>query len=561
MRWYGGCAPDGPRIVPTGARVLWNDPLLWTMGNWSPRLVRTVESPDARLALFGSCSADMEELGRALAAADLAGAVEAWAGSFTVVRLRRENHGEGIVEVVTDAAGACPIYTVNAPDGVVWASSSRALSSLVGGKVDTIWLASYLWDKKAPVPGRSAWADVTPVPAGQRLVLGMNSLETEPWWSPVVRRYEEALPAVRLALTEGVHARVEGVRSSTDVAGIDSSTLAVIAARSGPIAGVTAHPSNVIEGGDLDYARSLTVPGLTGMLFPLDGRHLPFTPTEEPLPAADEPPPSAAVWAMLSAQLGKSAAIGAVCHLTGDGGDNLFLPAPTHLVDLARNRQWPRFVRDAFDWARLRRQSPAPVIRAALRGDTHGVARPWLSRPRWLAADVPDPVRPDCDADTWLVQSIRTVARAAHADTQLADSLGVELHNPYFDGAVLGAVVSVPSWQRFSARRYKPLLVDACGDMLPELHRRRVTKGLFVGDFHRGLRANLRCVLDRVDGRLSGLGIIDPVPLRESVHAAALGAETVWAALLPVLAAESWWEAVVSAPSITWDTRPRVERS
>jgi hypothetical protein len=78
-----------------------------------------------------------------------------------------------------------------------------------------------------------------------------------------------------------------------------------------------------------------------------------------------------------------------------------------------------------------------------------------------------------------------------------------ELHNPYFDGAVLDAVVSVPAWRRFSARRYKPVLVDACGDLLPPAHRRRTTKGVFARDYHRGLRANLPRVLTLTDGRMA----------------------------------------------------------
>lgn len=144
--------------------------------------------------------------------------------------------------------------------------------------------------------------------------------------------------------------------------------------------------------------------------------------------------------------------------------------------------------------------------------------------------------------------------RRAATDVQAADSLGVELHTPYFDAAALDAVASVPPPQRFSAYRYKPLLVEACGDVLPPTHRNRATKGLFARDFHHGLRANLPRLLDLADGRLAALGLIDPAPLRATLHAAALGAETLWAALLPTLNAEAWLAAVESAPPVEWTT-------
>ncbi|MBL1095375.1 albusnodin/ikarugamycin family macrolactam cyclase [Streptomyces coffeae] len=552
MRWFGGGAPGGLPVVPVGARVIWSKPALWAVGNWSSRHVRTADDGNKRLAVLGPCSADETELARALAVSDLATVAGAWAGSYTVVRTDER----GAVEVVTDAAGACPVYTVNAPGGVMWGSSSLALSSLTGRSVDTDWLASYLLDKQAPAPDRSAWAGVTPVPAGHRLALSASgTVSLSPWWSPGKRRLDEARQTVRRALDEGVRVRVAGVPSSTDLAGMDSTTLTVLAARYGPIIGMTAYPSGVGEGGDLHYARALTIPGVTKTLFPLEARHLPFTPVDEPLPATDQPAPSAAVWAMFSAQLRAVAAEGAVGHLTGDGGDNLFLPSPTHLVDLARRGRLLRVIRDAQDWARLRRLSAGPLVWAALRGDTHRIARPWLVRPAWLVAPVPAPFRADGGANAVLTAAIRNVTRAAYADVQLADSLGIELHNPYFDGAVLDAVVSAPAWERFSARRYKPLLVDACGDLLPEEHRRRATKGVFAGDFHRGLRINLRRVLDLAGGRLAALGLIDPAPLRATVHAAALGAETIWASLLPTLGAEAWLEAVENAPVIEWTTQ------
>ncbi|MGH3904349.1 MAG: albusnodin/ikarugamycin family macrolactam cyclase [Pseudonocardiaceae bacterium] len=553
MRWFGGCEPRDVRVVPADARVVWNDPPLWTIGNWAPQQVRTAESGGARIAVFGSCSANENEIAYVAAASDLAG-LATWAGSFTVVRV----NSVGTVEIVTDAAGACPVYTAKTPTGLVWGSSSRALSGLTGRRVDTEWLAAYLVDKQTATADRSTWVGVVPVPAGHRLVLRPNrNMSVLSWWSRSTRDPDSALKAIRRALAEGVRVRLESVPSSADLAGLDSTTLALIAAQYGPITGMTAHPASVGRGGDLDYARALNVPGLSRMFLPLEAHHLPFTPTDEPMPPTDEPAPSAAVWAMFSAQLRASAAAGHRRHLTGDGGDNLFLAPPIHLIDLARTGRWLRLARDAQDWARLRRQSSCPLIWAAMRRDVQRVARPWATTPGWLATSVPTPALPASSADDALIAEIRSVARAAYADIQLADSLGIELNNPYFDGAMLDAVISLPAWRRFSARRYKPVLVDAFGDMLPEAHRLRATKGIFVSDFHLGIRANLRRVLDLADGRLAAAGLVDPAPLRATVHAAALGADTVWSALLPTLAAEMWLDAIEQAPATEWTTATR----
>ncbi|MBH1936477.1 asparagine synthase [Streptomyces sp. AV19] len=553
-RWYGGCAPGSrPTAIPVGTRLIWSDPTLWVFGVWEAKHVRTVELGNARIAVLGPCSASEHDLARALSCPDLATVASSWAGSHTVVR----TGVRGFVEVLADTAGASPLYTVNTPGGVVWGSSALALSPLVGGSVDPEWLAAYLRDKHTPAPGRSAWSGVTPVPAGHLLTLdaeGGTSLA--PWWKPAKRTPDEVSAALRHALGEGVRVRVGGAPATTDLAGMDSTTVAVLAAQYGPITGVTLHPTGVTNGGDMEYARALNVPGLRHTFFPLGVHHLPFTATDFALPVTDAPAPSTSVWSMFSEQLRMMAAAGSVCHLTGDGGDNLFLPTPTHLASLARRGHWLRMLGDAMDWARLRRQSPRPLIAAALRGNAAHIGRSVRPRPPWLNVSVPNVNTPTgTDPDTAFVASLRNAARSAYAEIQLADAFGLALHNPYFDGAVLDAVISAPVEQRYSAHRYKPLLADTFADLMPEAHRKRAAKGVFVGDFHHGLRVNLRRVLRLADGRLASLGLINPAPLRATIHAAALGAQTVWPPLLAALASEAWLEAVERAPGTEWEER------
>lgn len=548
LRWFGGSAPSGQRApAPVGAVHLWAKPPLWTVGPWRGQHVRTAEHGHTRLAVLGVCAAGDHQLTEAAYATDLASAMASWAGSFTVVRATPYS-----VEVFADAAGACPVYTVRAGDEhVLWGSSSRALSALNGARIDRRWLAAHLGDRHSTPADRSAWEGVARVPPGHRLLLGPRSAETERWWRPVSRPREEALERIRTRLIEGVRARTRGLHVSADLAGVDSTALAVLAARFGPVTGVTAHPEGGPEEGDLRYARALDVPGLSHRVFPMGEGHLPFSGFPGSLPPTDEPPPSAVSWAALAGQLRLARQGTDGLHLTGDGGDNLFLPPPTHLITLVREHLWARLWRDACSWARLRRCGPWPYVRAALTGDAATLARSAPEPPPWLC--IPPPRRGlVTGADDALVRLVNSVARSAASDTQLADHVGVEQHNPYFDGAVLDAVVSLSPPSRFSAYRYKPALLEAVGELLPPVVGERTTKGTFVRDYHRAVRTHRSAVLDLCEGPLADMGLIDPEKLRSTVRASALGARTPWAHLVTTLGAHLWWESVCQAPLCAW---------
>lgn len=549
MRWFGGHAPGkGFSSLPVGAGLLWTSPPLWLMGPWRYPHIKATENETGRIAVIGPCSANEDDLRQALQAAELGPVTTNWAGSFTVIR-----QVKGSVEIVTDVSGACPVYTARTNSGsVVWASSSRALAGLIGAEVDPVWLAAHLGDRHAVPRDHSAWAGISLVPPGHRLCLEQTRMTVTRWWQPLTRMRDDALERTRWALVEGVRSRADGTRVSTDLSGVDSATLSSIASRSGPVVGVTAHPEGADTGGDLDFVNALNLGGLTRKRLSISDRYLPFSPGTEAFAPTDEPPPSAVSWGAFSAQLAVVSAARSECHLTGDGGDNLFLPPPTHLSDLARHRRWGRLWGDACGWARLRRRSPWPYVRSALAGDLTGLGSSAPLPPPWLLKSAPK--RPAVmSADAALVDLINNVARAASSDIQLADQVGVEQHNPYFDGALLDAVVSVPSADRFSARRYKPALMDAVGDLVPAVVRDRTTKGTFVADYHRAVRANLHRVLEKCEGPLSDMGLVDAASLRSTVHAAALGARVPWGHLLTTLGTQLWLESIQTAPALRWN--------
>jgi asparagine synthase (glutamine-hydrolysing) len=287
------------------------------------------------------------------------------------------------VTIWTDPAGACPIYTVRSDDGALtWGSSSRALASLSRAEVDEAWLAAFLADPYAETAG-SVFSGVALVPPGTRLVLADGQVkELTQVWTRTPRRWSDAVDQLRSTLDASVRVRMTGVVAADLSGGMDSTTLAVFAARHCAVNAVTAHPAGVTAGGDLDHARVTAAahPMMRHVLMPLTGDHLPYRGLDT-LPPTDEPAPSTVTWAMLSAQFELLADIGVTCHLTGDGGDTLFLSPPVYLADLARRGRWLRLAADAQGWARLRRTSPWPLIGQAIRGRSPSTA---AAAPRWL---------------------------------------------------------------------------------------------------------------------------------------------------------------------------------
>lgn len=564
MGWFGGYLRTAPRLaIPVGAQILLHDPPVWSVG--AP--VRLVDGPDGRrLVVFGSCGATDADLDRLAQAGDrrsLDSAATAWAGAYTLLY----DDGHGALTVWADPAGACPLYTCTFNGSTVWASSSLALAALCGSLPDAGWMAAHLVDPTGWTPGFSAWSNVEQVAPGHRLAADLGAEPVPvPYWTPPALTREEAVDRLREDLAEGVRIRVVGRPVSSDLSGgLDSSTLAALAARCGPVIGVTYHPEGIKAGGDVDHARLVAraYPAIRHEFMALDDSHLPFSDLDA-LPLTDEPAPSAITVAQFTAQLRFLADRGAVVHLTGDGGDNLFMPPPVHLADLARSGHWLRLAADAQTWARLYRQSPWPLLASALRRPRTLAGAsgpmPWMTDYAMELAAPIESAYPDTlsmgHADRALLTEARYVGRTAATENQLAAAHGIEMHNPFTDTRVVEAALAAPAVERWSARRYKPLLSDVVAGLLPPPVVRRGAKGMFAVDHHHGLRVNLQRALDLADGHLADLGLINPAMVRATLRRAVLGVDIPWGRLEPALGAELWLRAAEKVDQwITWEER------
>ncbi|MFI8460883.1 asparagine synthase-related protein [Kitasatospora sp. NPDC085464] len=257
MRWLTGWCTGGPRagtpahgtpgtVAPIAARPLWTGPdPLWAVGDWRPEEIRLVTlrpgapaavstgptAPDpvedtpatTRLAVLGHCGATDAELAAGLAGAR-GGAVRhltAWPGSYTVV-LRA---GTRSTLLLTDLAGAQPVFHTPWAGGTAYATAALPLADLVGAALDTGHLAARLACPESPeaLGTGTPYLGVQQVPPGHVLGIRGGRPYLSGYDDPVsAEQPRDEAPAVReltRALLESVRSRVRTTAPVLDPAG------------------------------------------------------------------------------------------------------------------------------------------------------------------------------------------------------------------------------------------------------------------------------------------------------------------------------------------------------
>ncbi|MGH3568554.1 MAG: albusnodin/ikarugamycin family macrolactam cyclase [Pseudonocardia sp.] len=589
MIWFGGASSPCIRRRPRTAQPLWTDvSCCWTVGPW-PGHERQAATGTRHVAVLGVCSISRAEL-HGLAERGVPDDVAyAYPGSHTVVEVTSEG-----TTIWTDLGGMWPIYTLAIEGGHLWASSSRALAALTGHRLDRFRLAAWLVAPGVPVlvEGRSMFEGIGHVPAGHRLflpVVGRGHLQRV--WRPRLRQ-GDPVRGLRDELAAAVAVRVDNATAPTSdlSGGVDSTALCALAAKrlqpDRSITAVTFHPDGICRGGDLAYAREAGgLPGIDHHWMTLNQAHAPYSALNT-VPITDEPAPSTITYALLSAQLRwLRETCASDCHLTGDGGDGLLCTPLIFLADLLRHHRFGRAFTEAIAWARLRRRSALPILRAASRlaltsrtamldaratqprvhgdvgwfssssvaGWTTAEACEWT---RALAASAAQTVEHWAGSATpWVIaETMGQVGRTARADAQLADLHGVPLHNPFGDSRVIDVSLSVPLDQRPGPADYKPILREAVRDLVPTILAARTTKGDATADRYHGLRVNLDHLRELADGHLAALGLIYPDKLRAGLTRAAGGLSGGFASIDAAVTAETWLRALGAAAPVPWTT-------
>ncbi|WP_326615627.1 albusnodin/ikarugamycin family macrolactam cyclase [Streptomyces decoyicus] len=599
--WYGGIGHDR---LPAGGRAVCGLDSTWTVG-WPSVRVRAVGHGPVALAVVGECGADDDQLERALPVVRAKGwrALTRWPGSYLAVARSGE-----VLAVIGDLAGQHPVYWRTDGAGTWWSTSAVALAALDGAPVDPTALAAHLGLAQPDVLGQwSLFRAVSRVPTGHLLLItpeGACAVRHEPAeYEPVDLR--DAAPTVRAALTEAVGARCDGRPVSADLAGLDSTTLACLAAQREPVTAVTFADARLRDD-DLAYAvrTAATVPGLAHRTVPGSPDTVYYAGLEDlsALPVTDAPNAYVVTASIKRTVLDTVAARRpAGVHLTGSAGDAVLSAPSSYLADLLRERQHRRAWQHAQAHARLRHTSALtllrrsrPAARTGLAGawrqtaaELRRPARPWvpqaerpvawtplLATADWMSPDVRDRLASALDVAAeltdgpgWLAAwaDRQDLARVGADTTGWRDIAlaghGIEVAAPFLDNEVIRACLAVPADQRGAPGRYKPLLgaAFAHAGVLPPFVLSRVTKGGFNALAYAGLREHASVLRDLLgpSSRLAAAGLVTEAPVAAMLQRAALGQPTAQGALHLAVAAEVWLRQLETAPA-WWEVNSRV---
>lgn len=595
----GALGAAGPivRFVVNGAPGL---PGTDVVGKWSGADLRSCETRDARLLLFGHCLLGAVEIAAEFGAAAESGhldRVAEWPGAYAVVIIRR-----GTVTAHSDLAGQFPLYYSQREGELLISPDPAGLAAAHRRSPDPLSTAAHI-ACPGVLPlwwGRSAYCGIGRLEGGMTLRArpGRFDVESARCPTPVPdMSLTEGADRFRAALTEGVAARCTGRRVSADFSGgLDSSSIAFLAAdlSAAPVASVVYHQplAPAADLADATRLASLT-PSIELTVVRGSAQTLPFAgllcaaDSTTPLSGTDgcvgscEPSPRALTAQRDAARLAVVAASGRRLHLTGEGGDAVLMASPAYLADLARQHALRTLWRHCGEYARLRHVGPAALATSAIRlaGTSPDAAlrvvAAQLARPAAPHAGWADLVSwwPTAQTAHWLTRDLRQrladlasdpqTARAVPAGVGPADlaaladlrrsgdaqrqlrtvghRYGLAVHAPFLDTAVVRAALAVPALNRADPWSYKPMLQSALAGLVPADVFARRTKGDYSAEDYRGARqaiTGLRTLLH--DSRLADLGVIEPGPVLAALDRMAAGIGVPLGPLNMLLATELW---------------------
>ncbi|MFE1954138.1 asparagine synthase-related protein [Streptomyces sp. NPDC059524] len=464
---------------------------------------------------------------------------------------------------------ASGLRRIHATDGPFPLVSDRpaVLAHLTGAGLDDTALALRLLDfLPHPLSARPVWRGLTEIDPAHALVLRADGTRaTRRWWHAPEAELPMAEGAARLgdALDRSVRAHVSGrARVSCELSGgFDSTSLAFLTRRAGPahlslltVASRESHAEDETWAlRAVELARAERPDGLSHEIVPGDEVPLFYAGVSEQLPApaalmGDEPLPVAPARARARMLLGLAAARGSECHITGYGGDELFMALPTVAGDLLPRHPlaaWNRIgaVRHQLGWplaatarALIGRGSFRAWLADAVTDDVLPTSRTpqltWSVRqslPPWLTDDARDLVRDAfriaaADAEPLAprpgrhldLDTLRTGARHFQAMEDYGLGLGLPVAAPLYADHVVEATLAVRLTDRIDPARYKPLLAEAVREAVPAPLLDRTTKDHMNSDTVQGLVRHadeLRRLWEPGASRLAGLGLVDPARL------------------------------------------------
>ncbi|WP_367141081.1 MULTISPECIES: asparagine synthase-related protein [Streptomyces] len=597
-------------VRPRGAREVTGltRTRIWTVG-YEPGDIRTVRAPDGTgLVAVGGCLATEQEMKEAGAAAGqglVAGAMRMPGSCLSVVRA-----GDG-VRVAGDRAGVVTVYWLPQGDGVLWATAAAPLAAVSGARADlSLLLGSFALTGVDVLAGHSLFHGVRRVPPGHVLVLPDHGpARTTPADddSPAVS-FGEGGERLRVAVRRAVGRRARAAeRLSADLSGgIDSSSLACVAAGHRSLLAVTYTDAHLADDDDPRYARRVagTVAGIAHQV--VDGGaagvgHFDSLEDVHGLPWTDTPSFTLGLLAVKDAQFAPVAAYGSTAHLTGRGGDDVLDAVRSHPVDLYLAGHRIEALRRAAGYAQVKRSGVhrmwGELVRTAATGYPQALAAlsAALARPpagAWPCGAAPWEAMRWCGATAalpWLTRggrralSVLAESRAAQADpyvtpARLHERLGLELmadghatfdaiararwsvplHAPFLDTTVVDAALAIEPGDRVRPSTYKALARPVFDGLVPDFVLHRPTKTTFAGSVYAGLRHNAPVLRGIIGGSaLAGAGLIDASRALADLERAASGLPAPLAGLHALVVTELWLAGLDTARHTWWETEEK----
>ncbi|MBW3610642.1 MAG: lasso peptide isopeptide bond-forming cyclase [Actinobacteria bacterium] len=528
----------------------------WLVGSWSDDELVSGQAGQVKLAVLGQHAVTPAQLCTAAGATRTVADVDRVARSLVGSTHLAASVG-GQVRVQGSITGLRTLFQALVGEVTVAADRADVLASILDAELDEQRFALYLLGSSLyPLGGQPVWRGVSGVPNDHYLVLdsdgGHRSVR---WWippEPVVPMAEGA-PALRETLLAAVDARVRGrPLVSSDLGGLDSTSLCCLAARGG--GKVLAYTADGLDpmADDVVWARR-TVAAFTNVehqVIPGDRLPMVYDGVLEADDRLDEPSAATVHHTRYLSIAEAAASSGSPLHLTGFGGDELLAGSPAHLHALVRTN--PRLaLRNARGFATQRPWPYRETLRQLFATGSYGA---WLTQvAEQLTAPPPPPETPSLGWGTpprmppWAtstaveaareliataardaeplserrgqhveLEAMRATSRIVRHFAQMAARIGITLAAPYYDDRVIEAGLAVRAQERVTPWQYKPLIVEAMRGIVPEESLTRQTKDEGSYEVEAGLREHRGDLLALwQDSRLARLGLIDADALRE----------------------------------------------